>query len=141
MEVIEESIFPEKRIVYAPFSSRLLAAILDGIILAVPTKLISLFIADAMGDVADFVVSVIIYWMYDAIQESGVRQATFGKRALNIRVTTLYDERISFAQATARHFGKYVSFLIILIGYFMMLWDDKNQCLHDKMAGTLVVSD
>jgi uncharacterized RDD family membrane protein YckC len=47
--------------------------------------------------------------------------------------------RISFANASGRFFGKYVSAIILLIGYLMMLWDDKKQTLHDKMAGTLVV--
>jgi uncharacterized RDD family membrane protein YckC len=32
-----------------------------------------------------------------------------------------------------------VSAIILLIGYLMMLWDDRKQTLHDKMAATLVL--
>lgn len=65
--------------------------------------------------------------------------ATLGKKALGIKVTDMYGERITFAQATGRHFGKIISTVILFIGYFMMLWDDRSQTLHDKIAGTLVV--
>ena len=41
--------------------------------------------------------------------------------------------------ATGRHFGKLLSALIILIGYLIMIWDEKKQTLHDKMADTPVV--
>ncbi len=73
--------------------------------------------------------------------ESGGRQATVGKMAMRIKVTDLYGQRISFLNATGRYFGKIISGAILLIGYFMMLWDDKNQTLHDRMAGTLVIND
>jgi len=66
---------------------------------------------------------------------------TLGKRALGMRVTTLDGDRISFARATGRHFAKYLSTIILLIGYLMMVWDSRKQTLHDKMAETLVVKD
>ena len=74
-----------------------------------------------------------------ALQESGPNQATLGKKALGLKVTSLTGDRISFGQATGRFFGKYVSAIILFIGYLMMIWDDRKQTLHDKMAGTLVV--
>ena len=84
-------------------------------------------------------ISLIIGWLYSAVMESGEGQATFGKRALGLKVTTTEGQRISFGQATGRHFGKIISAIIIFIGYLMMLWDDRKQTLHDKMADTLVV--
>jgi uncharacterized RDD family membrane protein YckC len=78
-------------------------------------------------------------WLYSALQESGPAQATIGKKALGLKVATLSGDRISFGQATGRFFGKYVSAIILLIGYLMMLWDDRKQTLHDKMAATLVL--
>ena len=35
--------------------------------------------------------------------------------------------------------GRYTGILTPL-GYFVALWDDKNQTLHDKIAGTVVVN-
>jgi len=87
------------------------------------------------------VFNIVAQWLYYALQESGPRQATLGKRALDIKVTNEQGGRISFGQATGRHFGKYLSMLILFIGYLMMLWDDRSQTLHDKMAGTFVVDN
>jgi uncharacterized RDD family membrane protein YckC len=88
---------------------------------------------------AAYLVSLVISWLYYALQESGSNQATIGKKAMGLVVTTTNGERISFGQATGRHFGKYISALILFIGYLMVLWDDKKQSLHDKMADTLVI--
>ncbi len=51
--------------------------------------------------------------------ESSSRQATLGKMALSMKVTDLQGNRISFARATGRHFAKYISAMILLIGYIM----------------------
>lgn len=83
--------------------------------------------------------SILVGWFYSAFMESGTSQATIGKMALGIKVTDMNGSRISFGRATGRHFSKIVSAIILLIGYLMMLWDDKNQTLHDKMAETFVV--
>jgi uncharacterized RDD family membrane protein YckC len=152
MEEQESSIFPERPPVYGTFWQRLGAMILDGLILAVPQYIIKA-ITGAGDYYTDIVqtghirsatiisgfISVLIGWLYMALMESSLQQASVGKLAVGLKVTDIAGNRISFARATGRHFGKIVSIIIIFIGYFMMLWDDRNQTLHDKMAGTLVV--
>lgn len=86
-----------------------------------------------------FIVTTAISWLYYAIMESGARQATLGKMALDMNVTDTDGNRISFSRATARYFGQYVSAIILCIGYLMMFWDTRRQTLHDKIAGTLVI--
>lgn len=125
-------------ITYGSFWERFAAIFIDGIILAIVKFMIG-FLISSWPFLTENLVSVIIYWLYFALQESGSNQATIGKRAMGLRVTDLNGHRVSFARATGRHFGKIISFIIILIGYFMMIWDDRNQTLHDKMAGTLIV--
>lgn len=78
-------------------------------------------------------------WLYFALQESSQARATWGKRAFGLQVVDLEGGRISFARATGRHFAKWISSLILLLGYFMMLWTKRRQTLHDIMAGGLVV--
>ena len=85
-------------------------------------------------------IGLVEYWLYFAILESSELQATVGKRFLNLKVTDLSGEKISFGKATGRHFGKIISFVILLIGFLMVIWDKKKQGLHDKMAGTLVIA-
>lgn len=130
----ESHIFLQEPAIYAGFGERLGAAILDGLILIVPNMLMQWLLG-----VPGYFMSVVLAWLYSAILESGEQQSTFGKRALGLKVTDVNGQRISFAQASGRFFGKYLSAIILLIGYLMMLWDDKKQTLHDKMAGTLVV--
>lgn len=121
--------------VYGSFGQRFLAAIIDGVILLIPLVILKY----AMPGIMQSFVGIIIQWLYYALQESGTNQATFGKKAMGLKVTNLQGDRISFGQASGRFFGKIISGLIILIGYLMMLWDDKKQTLHDKIAGTLVI--
>lgn len=148
MEVLEESIFPEKPpVVYASFWKRFVAVIIDvvlllifEIILIIPLAIIKHgILQDSV--IANRIIDTIISWLYFALQESGKDMATLGKKAMNIEVTDLNGNRITFGQATGRYFGKCLSFLILGVGYFMLLWDEKNQTLHDKMAGTLVVQE
>jgi uncharacterized RDD family membrane protein YckC len=61
------------------------------------------------------------------------------KRVMDIKVYTSAGSRVSFGRATARYFSSMLSFIILLIGYLMMLWDDRKQTLHDKIADTVVV--
>ena len=96
--------------------------------------------ASGVAGVFGFVVAIIIPWLYYAFMESGDNQAALGKMALCLKVTDLESQRISFSTATGRYFGKIISALILLIGYFMAGFREKKQALHDIMAGTLVLS-
>lgn len=125
-------------VTYGSFWERFAAMFIDGIILAIVNFLVGLLVS-GWPFFAGNLVTIIIGWLYYALQESGSNQATVGKRAMGLRVTDLNGHRVSFARATGRHFGKIISAIIIFIGYFMMIWDDRNQTLHDKMAGTLIV--
>ena len=71
--------------------------------------------------------------------ESSVNQGTIGKMALNLKVTDLNGERISFGRATGRFFAKYISSITLLIGYIMAAFTERKQALHDMIAGTYVI--
>lgn len=79
-------------------------------------------------------------WLYFALMESSSKQATVGKMALSIIVTDLNGNRISFGRATGRFFGKFLSQMILMIGYIMAGFTEKKQALHDMIAGCLVVN-
>ncbi len=135
---------------YATFGTRFAASFLDGLIMAG----INLGVGFAIGftyvlvnggrstksvEVFASVIGYILAWLYEALQESSSAQATIGKRALGIVVTDEAGKRISFGRATGRHFGKYISTIILLIGFIMAAFTQKKQALHDIMAGTLVL--
>jgi uncharacterized RDD family membrane protein YckC len=134
------TIFPERPVIYATFSERFAAMFIDGIVVSILQWVTSLVLQESFNSLIDNLAALIVYWLYDSLQISGTRQATLGKRAMGIKVVSMDNQRISFMQATGRYLGQYVSFVILLIGYFMMLWDSRHQTLHDKLAGTLVLS-
>ena len=79
------------------------------------------------------------FWIYCAAMESSARQATLGKALLGLRVIDLDGHRITFSQATLRHFGKILSMLSFCFGYYLAGWSHKKQALHDIPAKCLVV--
>lgn len=131
------------RPVYASFGERLVATIIDSVLVGIANKVIQMVIGLDGRDwnliFGSLLASVVLDWLYYALMESSSSQATVGKLVMGLKVTDLEGGRINFGRATGRFFGRYISGLILLIGYLMMLWDDRNQTLHDKMAGTLVV--
>lgn len=135
---------------YAGFWWRFLAHFIDNLILQAigfVTGLVIGFMAGAAGGdetvagLIGFVVGMVINWLYEALQVSSPAQATVGKRVCSLRVTDLNGQRITFARATGRHFGKYLSGIILAIGYIMQAFTERRQALHDIMAGTLVLRD
>lgn len=135
---------------YASFGQRLLAAIVDGLIIGFASLIINVVLAllglSRFGNdngVSDIVASnfegLLIGWLYEAVMTSSYRQGTFGKMALGLKVTDMSGNRLSFGRASARHFAKILSSLICLIGYFVALFTERKQALHDLIAGTVVL--
>jgi uncharacterized RDD family membrane protein YckC len=142
---------------YAGFWIRFLAVFIDALILFAVMTPIRLVLHVPMGVMAtrhsdDFtplmflplmglsvLISIVVDWLYEAYFISSERQATLGKMALGIRVTGLRGERLSFGQATIRHFAKWLSDLTLLVGYIMAAFTERKQALHDMIAGTLVL--
>jgi uncharacterized RDD family membrane protein YckC len=84
------------------------------------------------------VFGLIPHWLYYTIFESSSRKATPGKMVLGIVVTDLRGDRISLARANGRYWCKYVSKMLLYIGYIIAGFTENKQALHDIIAGTLV---
>ncbi|HRK27426.1 MAG TPA: RDD family protein [Chitinophagales bacterium] len=100
---------------------------------------------EAMAALYDYLVmnmgiQFIVGWLYFAYMESSPNQATLGKMALSLKVTDLDGNKLDFAKATMRYFGKIGSALTLYIGFLMAAFTQKKQALHDIIAGALVVS-
>ncbi len=78
--------------------------------------------------------------LYYSVMESSKYQATIGKLALGMKVTDVRQQPIDFAKALLRNLSKYLSAFILWIGYIMIIFDDRKQGLHDKIADTLVMN-
>lgn len=128
---------------HAGFGRRCAAVFIDGIVLNLTMAIIGMLI-DVQGGSAEeglriLTLWIVVSWFYFAAMESSARQATLGKSALDIMVTDLDGRSVSFGRASARYFGKFISFLLFGIGFIMAAFTVRRQALHDKMAGCLVI--
>jgi len=150
---------------YAGFWLRFVAHLIDGLItgLVLCALLIPLALATGLGSalrkippgaepdpaiIFAFVSSlwllilggILASWLYYAYCESSLWQATPGKKLLNLVVTDLNGNRVSFGRASGRFFAKMISGLIPFgIGYIMAGFTEKKQALHDMIASCLVL--
>lgn len=85
------------------------------------------------------IVLIVIPWLYFAGFESSRSQATPGKLLMHIVVTDMTGNKSTFARVTLRHFAKFVSALVIFIGFLMIGLTQRRQGLHDRIAGCLVL--
>jgi uncharacterized RDD family membrane protein YckC len=128
---------------YAGFLIRVLAGVIDGLVVgAISAGAIMVLASGTASDRfgAEFVVvSLFVGWLYCALLESSERGATAGKWLLGLRVIDDRGGRISFLRATRRYFSKFVSAIVLMIGFIMTALTDRKRALHDILAGTLVV--
>lgn len=128
---------PKKEAInYAGFWDRFAASFIDYII-SIPGYFVIVFM---FGESIGFIFGNILVWIYFALMESSYTQGTIGKMFLGIKVTDLNGHRIDFGRATGRYFGKFISSIILFIGFIMAAFTQKKQGLHDILADCLVVN-
>lgn len=150
--ILDATQMESQPVTYAGFWIRFGAAFIDGLIMYVIQMVITLAFVGGItmspeymqsagmgGLLLYYVVILGINLIYFAVMESSSYQATFGKRALGLKVTDKNYERLSLGQAVGRYLAKIPSALILGIGYLMAGWTEKKQALHDMIAGTYVV--
>jgi uncharacterized RDD family membrane protein YckC len=145
---------------YGGFWIRVVAAIIDALIVRIPVHLVAA--AMGLGGLAAAgmgvgglshgmawplmlfgggvitLVTIAGGWLYEAFMLSSPYQATLGKMIFGMKVTDLAGNRISFGKATGRHFAKILSGMILCIGFIMVAFTERKQGLHDIIVGTLV---
>ena len=120
----------------ASFGVRLVAAIIDGVLLAIVGFVIRLILGDLLGSALNLLLGLAYY----AYLEGSPSGQTVGKRAMNIRVIDFAGGgAIGPGRALLRYVGRILSAIPCALGYFWMLWDKEKQTWHDKIATTVVV--
>jgi predicted Zn finger-like uncharacterized protein len=136
---------------YAGFWVRTVAYILDFVLLGFVQLVLSVLIDQviallgiaAEGDPA---VNMVI-WLFGAslsigyaVFFTGYCGQTPGKMALRIKVIRTDGSPVSYGRAVLREVpGKFLSSILLGIGYLMVAFDNKKQGLHDKIAATYVI--
>ncbi len=134
---------------YAGFWIRVVASLLDGAILFVVQFALGFLLAMAglaagagAGEEVSGLVMLFGYLVSFAyyIIFTGHCGQTPGKMALRIKVIRTDGSDISYGKAAFREvIGKFISGIILCIGYLMVAFDEKKQGLHDRMADTYVI--
>lgn len=131
---------------YAGYGQRLIAALLDGLIVGVTNFMIGIVIGVVTGGDQNGTVSTLSYLIglgvsvgYFVFYQAEQGQ-TVGKRVMGIRVVGVNGKTPTPMTFFLREIiGKTISAFILFIGYLMPLWDGRKQALHDKIANTFVV--
>lgn len=109
-----------KQYKYAGFWVRLGAAIIDGILAAV---------------------TIYIYYLVQ-IYLTGKDGRTVGKMLFKIKVIRTDGKPLGLGGAILREvIGKFISSIVIGIGYLWIIFDDNKQGWHDKIAESYVIYD
>ena len=122
-----------KNQIYAGFWQRFLAGIIDLIILIV-IEVILIFIP-----IIGWILSLFVTWLYFAVQHSSTKQATFGMRALDIRITDENHGKIGFWRATGNFYLTVISAFVVFIGFFMIAFTSRKQGFHNLISRTLCI--
>ena len=150
VQKIKEGVTLAGEMEYAGFWIRVGAWFIDYIIMAIASAIIYVPLTfmgfSSFAEPAAFaiiqLISMILNFIIPAVYESwcvGKYAATPGKMACKLKVVMSEGDRVSFARAVGRHFAKYISGLILGIGYIMAGFDEQKRTLHDRICDTRVI--
>jgi uncharacterized RDD family membrane protein YckC len=122
---------------YSGISRRLIASMIDISVIIFLFMFVEL-ITETLDETLFYILFFLIMWAYFVFQESSTLKSTVGKQAVNIIVTDLNGNRISFTQATKRFILKILSVIPFFIGFLLILFTSKKQAFHDIVAKTVV---
>ena len=140
---------------YSAWGRRAGAYIVDSLVILVPVVIVGFLIGAAVGlssddedsalgsaTVAGYLIGIVGPFVYFTYFHGSTGQ-TPAKRWLGIRVVgDSTGEPIGYGRAFGRYgitfvFGVFI--IPLLLDYLWPLWDEKNQALHDKVVGSIVV--
>lgn len=114
------------------------ATVIDGLVFVIPSIIFDLALGRTGGD-------IVVWILYAAylIVLIGLRGQTVGNMAVNSRTVDAISGGIpGYGKAAIRWLVLFVLNITVIGGIINVLWplwDSRNQTLHDKAAGTLVV--
>lgn len=146
------------QVTYGGFWIRLVALIIDGLIVAIPTIIVAIVIGVIVGvgtaasnansettNAAANGVSGLVQLIAILIQAAYFiyfwsTGQTLGMRLFRLRVVDVNTgQTIGLGKSALRFVGFYVSQLVCYIGLIWAAFDSRKQGWHDKIAGTVVL--
>lgn len=127
-------------LVYAGFGTRLVAFIIDAIVLGIIGGGFTMTI-NSGGDAtsASSGMSTLVGALYFILLWNYWDGQTLGKKAMGIKVVKEDGSKLDLGTAVVRYIGYFISAIPILLGFIWVAFDSKKQGFHDKIAKTIVV--
>lgn len=131
------------------FGKRLIAYILDAIVIGIPMMIIQSMFFGPTYDIQTQQltpafyqttgINIIVGILYTIGMWVYADGATLGKKAMKIKVVKKDGSAIDLMGGLLRYVGYWVSTIPCLIGFFWIIFDKQNRGLHDIIAGTRVI--
>jgi len=121
---------------YAGFWVRVLASWIDGLLLLLPLAMVEVLLGN--DSTMRLFLFFVLWWLYTSCMLSSSWRATIGKKIVAIEVVDIYGKQLTFNGASLRFVYSIISYMLI-IPILIMLFDEKKQTFHDKMAKTIVL--
>jgi uncharacterized RDD family membrane protein YckC len=125
----------QPQLTYASPLSRLVAVIIDGILLGIISSVLAKFLGPNIAGLAGVVIALLYFVLS--------KDQTLGKRVMKIRIVRASDATpISYGRAFGRYLGDIVDTLasfLLLLPCWMVLFSNRRRRFADLIAGTLVV--
>lgn len=121
---------------YSGFFRRLVANIIDSLILFIPSAMLGTSIQSVPSSLG---FGLLIGLLYFTVFESSELKGSPGKALMGMVVLSEAGERLTFKAAVIRYFCRYISMAILYIGFIMQLFTTKRQTLHDMLSEAVVV--
>lgn len=140
----------EESMRYAGFWMRVVAGIIDTVLLLiVTTPLLFLiygkayFLKDIDSPMIAGTADVLINWILPIVLIIAfwtLKQGTPGKILLKMKIVDAKTGGCpTMTQWIIRYIGYIPATLVLFLGLFWIIWDEKKQGWHDKLAGTVVI--
>ena len=121
--------------VSADFGTRLVAWLIDAVIVGVPAFILMMLLAVMLIYPLLLVASVgyqLYFWTTTG--------QTIGKKAMGLKVVSAETgELLDYGGAAMRYVGYIVSGIALYLGYLWIIWDPQHDGWHDKIAKTKVI--
>jgi len=142
-------------IVYAGFFVRLSAYIIDCIIVGIALLIVRIpkfiiylmnpnvfFLKPMLFEFSIFDIVIYLLGLTYFVLMTYYCGGTLGKKLFKLKVCKITNEKLSLFTIIYREsIGRYLSGLILFIGYIMIGIDSKKRALHDILSDTVVIYD
>ncbi len=123
---------------YAGFWIRVIAALIDFVLVAIIGIIcLMIFGQEFTGSWLYTIALMLAYYAWP--ESSPAMQGSLGKYVLGLKIIRTDGDKISFLRAICRNISKYLSAIILMIGYIMVAFHKKKRGLHDIICETYVV--